>query len=150
MKKGLLIVAGVLMLAGALQAGEIKLHDWPCALIPQNFMTMDVQMEVGYWIQVVDQSKQVIVLTQQDVHTYYGCKDITVKCNFNATLAATISAAINGIGGLSCTISPTQIALGSNTVTVCAKLTNADLTKIAANSGKVKVATVQITVVPTV
>jgi hypothetical protein len=153
MKKGLLIVAGVLMLAGALQAGEIKLHDWPCALVPQNFMTMDVKMEVGYWIRVQNQSGQVIVLSQTDIHTYDGCKTIAVQCNFNATLAASITAVpVNGgnVGTFTVTITPTQISMPGGNVTVCAHLTNADLTKIAANSGQVKVATVQITVVPTV
>jgi len=153
MKKGLLIVAAVLMLAGAAQAGEIKLHVWPCALIPQDFMSIPVTMDIGYWIRVANQNKIVIKMNQIDVHTYDGCVTIKVETNFNATLSASIQKyTVNGdvSGSFSVTINPALVTPGSNNVQVCAHLVNANLGAIAGGTKDVQVATVFIKVVPTV
>jgi hypothetical protein len=153
MKKGLLIVAAVLMLAGAAQAGEIKLHVWPCAFIAQDFMSIPVTMDIGYWIRVKSQTKYVIKMAQIDIHTYDGCVTIPVECNFNATLSASISAYTtvgNASGTFSCTITPANVTPGTTNVVVCAHLVNANLGAFAGGSKDVQVATVYIKVVPTV
>ena len=142
------------MLAGALQAGEIKLHTWPCQFVAQNFMTVDVKMDIGYWIQVANQGNYTITMSQTDIHTYDGCVTIPVNCNFNATLAVSISAYTANTGGssigtFSATITPTQITMGTTNVVVCAHLTGANLKLVAGGTNGVKVAVVQITVVPT-
>jgi len=156
MKKGLLIVAAVLMLAGAAQAGEIKLHVWPCAFIAQDLMTIPVTMDIGYWIRVKSQTKYVIKMAQIDIHTYDGCVTIPVECNFNATLSASIAKFTTngdvtaGGGFLSCSITPANITPGTTNVQVCAHLVNANLGAFPGGSKDVQVATVTIKVVPTV
>lgn len=153
MKKGLLIVAAVLMLAGAAQAGEIKLHVWPCAYIAQDLMTIPVTMDIGYWIRVKSQTKYVIKMSQVDIHTYDGCVTIPVECNFNATLSASIAKyTVNGdvSGTFSCSITPSTITSGTTNVSVCAHLVNANLAAIAGGTKDVQVAIVTIKVVPTV
>jgi hypothetical protein len=153
MKKGLLIVAAMLMLAGAAQAGEIKLHVWPCAFIAQDFMSIPVTMDIGYWIRVKNQQNYKIKMAQIDIHTYDGCVTIPVECNFNATLSASISAyTVNGNAGgfFSCTINPANVTPGTTNVQVCAHLVNANLGAFPGGSKDVQVATVYIKVVPTV
>jgi uncharacterized lipoprotein YajG len=159
LKKGLLIVAVVAMLAGAAQAGEIKLHVWPCAFIPQDFMTIPVTMDIGYWIRVKDQNKIKIKLSQIDIHTYEGCVTFNVESNFNATLSASISAVdmdatkdgVQSMGKFSIsTLTPTDVTLGTTAVKVCAKLTEANLGLIAGGTKDIQVANVLIKVVPTV
>jgi hypothetical protein len=156
MKKGLLIVAAVLMLAGAAQAGEIKLHVWPCAYIAQDLMTIPVTMDVGYWIRVKSQTKYVIKMSQIDIHTYEGCTTIPVEANFNATLSCSIAKVtttgdVTSAGGwFTCSVTPANITPGTTNVSVCAKLYNANLAAIVGGTKDVQVATVTIKVVPTV
>lgn len=153
MKKGLLIVAAMLMLAGAAQAGEIKLHVWPCAFIAQDFMSIPVTMDIGYWIRVKNQQNYKIKMAQIDIHTYDGCVTIPVETNFNATLSASIQAYTvvgNAGGNFSVTINPANITPGTTNVQVCAHLTNANLGAFPGGSKDVQVATVYIKVVPTV
>jgi hypothetical protein len=153
MKKGLLIVAAMLMLAGAAQAGEIKLHVWPCAFIAQDFMSIPVTMDIGYWIRVKNQQNYKIKMTQIDIHTYDGCVTIPVECNFNATLSASIQAYTvvgNAGGSFSCTINPANVTPGTTNVQVCAHLNGANLGAFPGGSKDVQVATVYIKVVPTV
>jgi uncharacterized lipoprotein YajG len=153
MKKGLLIVAAMLMLAGAAQAGEIKLHVWPCAFIAQDFMSIPVTMDIGYWIRVKNQQNYKIKMAQIDIHTYDGCVTIPVETNFNATLSASIAAyTVNGNAGgfFSVTINPANVTPGTTNVQVCAHLVNANLGAFPGGSKDVQVATVYIKVVPTV
>jgi len=153
MKKGLLIVAAVLMLAGAAQAGEIKLHTWPCQLITQDLMTIPVTMDIGFWIRVKSQTKYVIKMSQTDIHTYSGCVTIPVECNFNATLSCSIAKyTVNGdvSGTFTCSVTPSAITPGTTNVSVCASLTNANLLTMTGGANDVQVATVTLKVVPTV
>jgi hypothetical protein len=162
MKKGLLIVAAVLMLAGSLQAGEIKLHQWPCAFVAQQFMTIPVKMDIGYWIRVKGQDGISIKLSQKSgtIHDYSGCTNITVESNFNATLTMSIAQAGSAIpagqsvGNLSCdfgTTNPTQTATvtpGSTVLQVCAYLSNANLSISAGGTKGVQVGLITIMVAP--
>jgi hypothetical protein len=157
MKKGLLIVAAVLMLAGAVQAGEVKLHHWPCAFVPQELMCIPVIMDVGYWIRVKSQTKYKIELNQISIHEYDGCVTIPVETNFNATLSCTIAAytangdiTAGGGVGLSCSVAPANITPGTTNVSVCAHITNANLSQLPGGGDDIQVATVCIKVVPTV
>jgi hypothetical protein len=155
MKKGLLIVAAVLMLVGAAQAGEVKYHHWPCAFVPQTLMDIPVILDVGYWIRVKSQTKYKIELSQIDIHTYDGCVTIPVECNFNATLSCSIAKnpaadITDGSTGLSCSVTPSTLAPGTTNVSVCAHITNANLSGLPGGADDVQVATVTIKVVPTV
>jgi hypothetical protein len=151
MKKGLLIVAAIAMLAGAVQAGEIKLHTWPCTYTAMDLMTIPVKMDIGMYIGVSNQNVS-IKLTQQDIHTYTGCTNVTVKCNFNATLSTSIAkVTTNGdvSGTFTSSVTPSTITMGTTTVSVCATLTNAQIQNITGGTKDVQVATVTLKVAPT-
>lgn len=147
-KKSLFAVAAVALLAVAAQAGEIKIHDWPCEFISQELTTIPVVMDVGYWIRVKDQDKLKIKLQQKDIHTYEGCTDMKVECNLNITLSCSISATGAVPGKYSASLSPADVDSPGGTVSVCAKLTDADLGKTPGGSKNVHVATVKIKVLP--
>jgi hypothetical protein len=151
MKKVLFAVAAVALLAVTAGAGEIKIHEWPCQFIPQEVCTIPVVMDVGYWINVKDQDKIRIKLTQKSIHEYEGCTDIVIETNTNITVSASISATgavpgdysvkVNGAGS-------TPVDAPGGTVTVCAYLVKADLSKTPGGSKDVHVANVKIKVVP--
>jgi len=154
MKKVLFAVAAVALLTVAAQAGEIKIHNWPTGgFIPQELTTIPVKMDVGYWIRVKDQDKVEIKLAQEDTHTYSGCTDMVIECNFNCTLTASISAATGApvTGDLSVTLNgggSANVDAPGGTVNVCAKLANANLKSSVGGAKNVTVATVKIKVVP--
>ncbi len=148
MKRSFFLVAAVALLATTAQAGEIKIHDWPCEFIFQELSTIPVVMDVGYWVRIKDQNKLKIKLQQKDIHTYEGCTDMKVECNLNITLSCSISATGAVPGNYSCNLDPADVDTPGGTVTVCAKLRNADLSKTPGGSKNVHVATVTIKVMP--
>jgi hypothetical protein len=158
MKKGLLIVAAVLMLAGAVNAGEIKTHQWPCQFVAQTLMTITVKMDIGYWIRVKNQPGISIKLSQASgsYHSYDGCVEFDVESNFNATLTASIAevpafdAGDFKVDFGTADVTSLDILPGKTKVKVCAHLTNANLSIAQAGAKDVQVAIVTIKVVPTV
>ena len=150
LKKSLFVVAAVALLAVAAQAGEIKYHSWPTTFVPMEIAEIPVTMDVGYWVAIQNQGDLKIKLAQVNVHTYEGCTDMSVKCNFDVTLTCSIAAAEGNPvpGNYSCSITGGDINNGGGTATVCAKLTNADLSGTAGGTTNVKVANVTIWVVP--
>jgi hypothetical protein len=148
LKRSLIAVAAVAVLASIAPAGEIKLHNWPCQFIPQEIAEIPVVMDVGFWVRIKDQDKLKIKLNQVDIHTYEGCTTMTVQCNFDLTLSCSISAT-GAVGGkYSCSVSPADINAPGGTADVCAKLKEANLGDQPGGSKNVKVATVTIKVVP--
>jgi len=147
-KKSLFAVAAVALLAVAAQAGEIKLYDWPCEFIAQEVTTIPVVMDVGYWIKIKDQDKLKIKLQQKSIHEYEGCTDMKVECNLNISLSCSISATGAVPGKYSCSVSPSNVDSPGGTVSVCATLKEADLSKTPGGSKNVHVATITIRVVP--
>jgi hypothetical protein len=150
LKKSLFAIAAVALLTVAAQAGEIKIHDWPCAFIAQEVTTIPVVMDVGYWIKVKDQDKLKIKLTQKSIHEYEGCTNMVVETNVNITLSCSISATGAVPGKWSCSVSPADVDAPGGTVSVCATVKEADLSKTPGGSKGVHVATVSIKVVPRV
>jgi hypothetical protein len=150
LKKSLFAIAAVALLTVAAQAGEIKIHDWPCAFIAQEVTTIPVVMDVGYWIKVKDQDKLKIKLTQKSIHEYTGCTNMVVETNVNITLSCSISATGAVPGKWSCSVSPADVDAPGGTVSVCATVKEADLSKTPGGSKGVHVATVSIKVVPRV
>ena len=148
MKRILLTIAAVALLATMSQAGEIKIHEWPCEFIFQEVATIPVVMDVGFWIKIKDQDKLKIKLHQKSIHEYEGCTDMKVECNLNISLSCSISATGAVPGSYSCSLNPTDIDSPGGTVTVCAKLKTADLSKTPGGSKNVHVATVTIKVKP--
>jgi len=150
LKKSLFVVAAVTLLAVAAQAGEIKIHNWPTSYIPQEITEIPVLMDVGYWVSIKDQDKLKIKLQQKDIHTYEGCTDIKVSCNFELTLSTSISAVSGGIAGkYSSSVSPADLGIGvDQTATVCATLKEANLSSVTGGTKDVHVANVKVKVVP--
>jgi len=153
MKKALFAVAAVALLTVAAQAGEIKYHEWPCAPIAQEITTIPVVMDVGYWVRIKDQGGLKITLKQDSIHVYSGCTSMTVETNSCLTFSCSIAkvskdGAVVVPGNYSCTVSPANIDAPGGTLTACAKLTDADLSKVPGGSKGVHVANVTIKVVP--
>jgi hypothetical protein len=151
LKKSLFVAVAVAMLAVSAQAGEIKVHTWPTTFVPQEICTIPVVMDVGYWITVKNQSWNKITMTQVDTKNFSGCTNITVENNFALTLTSSI-AKDGPVGGdfssdFGPGVSSVDLDPGSNTVKVCAYLSNADM-KTSNPKENVKVANVKIYVVP--
>ena len=150
LKRSLIAIAVVALLATAAQAGEVKLHNWPCALIPQELTQIPVTMDIGFWIRIKDQNKLNIKLGQleNEVHKYKGCTNMKVETNFRAQLACSITPT-GAVGGkYGCSLNPSIVEVGNATVEVCATLSDADLGAKPGGTKNVKVADVKITVVP--
>jgi len=150
MKKVLISLAVVALLAVGVQAGEIKTHSWPCQYVSLEITSIPVVMDIGYYIKIKDQDKLKIKLVQDelDIHKFKGCTDMVVESNFNAVLSASISKTGAIAGDYAVSIDPSTANKGSTTVKVCATLTNANLTGQDAGTKDVQVATVKIKVKP--
>lgn len=145
--KVLLMGWAIALLATTAPAGEIKLHIWPTQFIPQEVTTIPVLMDVGFWMEIVNQNTK-IKLQQIDIHTYEGCTDLQVRTNFNLTLSCSIKPTGTIAGQYSASINNPDINAPGGTATVCAKLKNADLSGKPGGTKNVQVATVTIKVVP--
>jgi hypothetical protein len=143
----LAIVALVTILAVSAQAGEIKTHQWPATFVPQEIATINVVMDIGYWVQIVNQF-DVIKLKQVSVHTYEGCIDLKVKCNFNVALSASIAPTGAVAGTYSCTIDNPMVDAPGGVAALCARLTNANIGGQPGGSKNVHVAVITVKVVP--
>jgi uncharacterized lipoprotein YajG len=150
MKKALFAVAAVALLAVTAQAGEIKLHQWPCTLTPVEITSIPVVMDVGYWVSIQNQNNLKITLAQESIHVYSGCTNMTVKTNVAVTLSTKIAATGDVPGNYSSWIDGSaNVPMGTSTVKVCAKVTNADLSGVPGGTTGKQVASVTIMVVPT-
>ena len=147
LRRKLAIVASLAFLAMGAQAGEIKVYQWPVEYVPQEVTTLDVVMDIGFWIEIVNQDS-VIKLQQVSVHTYEGCLDLQVKCNFNLSLSCAITATGTVAGTYSCSMQNPNVDPPGGTPTVCARLENADLAGNPGGTTNVHVASVTIKVVP--
>ncbi len=143
----LLVIGSMVLLASTLQAGEIKVHEWPVQFIPLEVTSYPVVMDVGFWMEVVNQF-DVIKLQQVTIHKYEGCLDVKVKTNFNLLLSCTIAptGAVPGI--YTATLTDAAISPPYGVAKLCVKLENANLTNQPGGSKNVHVATVVIRVVP--
>jgi len=143
-------MAVVALLAVSVNAGEIKLHEWPCTFVSVEITSIPVVMDVGYWVKIKDQDKLRIKLIQDeaDIHKFVGCTDMTVENNFNVVFSCSISATGAVPGEYSCSVDPANLPAGGGVVKVCATLKKADLSKTPGNSKDVQVATVKIKVKP--
>jgi len=153
LKKSLFVVAALAMLAVTAQAGTIKTHTWPTTFVAQELATIPVYMDVGYYVEVKNQNGIGITLQQVTVKDFEGCTTITVENNFALTLTCSIAQDGPVGGSFSCSfgdsLGSVELEPGSNPVTVCAKLTGADV-KNSNPSTNVKVANVKLYVVPKV
>jgi len=153
MKKLFCAIAAALWMAVSAHAGEIKYHEWPMAPIPQEITTIPVTMDVGYWIRIKDQGNLKIKLAQDSIHTYSGCTSVVVETNSSLTFSVSIARVTkdgNPVvpGDYSASVSPANVDAPGGTLSVCAKLQNADLSKVPGGTKNVHVANVTVRVVP--
>jgi hypothetical protein len=143
----LLVIASVVLLATTLQAGEIKVHDWPVQFIPLEVTSYPVTMDIGFWMEVVNQF-DVIKLEQITIHRYQGCIDVKIKTNFNLLLSCMIVPTGTVGGTYTATLTDAAITAPYGVAKLCVTLDNADLTGQPGGSKNVHVATVTIRVMP--
>jgi hypothetical protein len=142
-----LVFASVVLLATVVQAGEIKVHDWPAQFTPLEVTSFPVVMDIGFWMQIVNQY-DVIKLEQVTIHKYEGCIDVKVQTNFNLLLSCSITAT-GAVGGTyTATLQNAAITPPYGVARLCVTLNNANLTGQPGGTKNVHVATVTIKVVP--
>ena len=96
LKKSLIAIA-VLAIALPAVAGDLKVHDpWPTSYVPQKITTIDVILDVGYYIHVKDQKPIEIYQdtgASDPYKTYSGCKKTDIVSNFEAKLSGKVTKA---------------------------------------------------------
>jgi hypothetical protein len=150
LKRSLVAVAVVALLAMSVQAGTIKSHTWPCDFKALEITSIPVVMDIGYYINIKDQDKLKIELVQDttDLTKFTGCTDMVVETNFAAALSCSVTKTGAVGGDYACSLTPATAPVGSSTVQVCVTLTKANLYTAPANTQDVAVATVKIKVKP--
>jgi hypothetical protein len=177
LKRSLIAVAVVAMLASCVNAGEIKAHCWPCQFVALEITTIPVTVDIGYYVVIKDQTKLGIKVKQdsQNFNNFSGClnksgmKRMKVQTNFELKLAASVSKASGIEGSFKVSLTDTSddasgggygstaeitVAPGTTDVPVCVKLEGNDKTLFSitgtnAPGSNVQIATVKITVKPT-
>jgi hypothetical protein len=89
LKKTLIGVVLLTMLGIAIvpaTAGEIKSYDWPCEFKFVDLCDIPVYLDVGLYVEILDQHALKIKLEQEDIDTYSGCVTIKIKTNFDIIL----------------------------------------------------------------
>jgi hypothetical protein len=151
LKKSLIAIA-VLAIAMPAFAGKMKIHDpWPTELKKVEVAKIDVIMDVGYWIEIVDQKP---IKVGQDTTatnpyaTYTGCKKTDVVTNFNVQLILEAAAASTAGGSWSATASQAVLPPGKTNIEICVTGTGVKIEKLIGGSKDVKVAEVTVKVLP--
>jgi len=147
MLRTLFIMASVVLLATSLQAGEIRTHDWPVQFIPLEVASYPVVMDVGFWMEIVNQF-DVIRLHPVTLVRYEGCIDVMVRTNFNLLMSCTIVPTGAVRGTYTAALTNAAVNPPSGTARLCVTLNNPNLTGQPGGSTNVHVATVTVRVVP--
>jgi len=90
-------------------AGELKRYDWPCEFKFVDLCDIPVYMNVGLYVEILDQHMLKILLEQEDIDTYSGCVTIDIKSNFDLILGCYTELKEAGLemgGKMSCEIKP--------------------------------------------
>lgn len=155
MLKKSLIALAVLAIAMPVVAGDLKVHDpWPSTIVyaPQNVTTIDVQMDVGYYIHVKDQ-KPIKVHQNTDAKnpytTYKGCKKTDVISNFDAIIWGTVAAKSAAKGNWSAKFdgkSKLPISAGKTNVEICVFGSKVNIGALTGLGGKKKYKVAELTI----
>jgi hypothetical protein len=90
LKKIVSVIVPITVLGVAIvpaMAGEIKSYTWPCEFKPLVLCDdIPVYLDVGLYVEILDQHSLKIKLEQEDFDTYSGSCTIQVKSNFNIIL----------------------------------------------------------------
>lgn len=146
-RRRLLVISSIVLLATSLQAGEIKVHDWPSVFVPLEVTSYPVVMDVGFWMQIVNQY-DIIKLEQVTIHKYEGCINVQVKTNFPCLLSCSIVPTGTVGGTYTATLTDASVNPPGGTAKLCVTLNNADLTGQLGGGKNIQVASVTIRVVP--
>jgi len=153
LKKSLFAVAMLAVVMPAF-AGQLKVHEpWPSALIPQEVCKIDVVMDVGYYINIVDQKAITVAqdsTSSDPYHTYVGCKKTDVKANFSAQLILSAASYSLAGGSWSATATPSVVTPPLTNVEICVKGTKVNIDQLTGGAKAVKVAEVTVKVLPAV
>jgi hypothetical protein len=90
-------------------AGHIKAYTWPCEFKFLDLAEIPVYLDVGLYVEILDQDQLRIKLEQEDIDTYSGCVTFQIKSNFGLILGCYTkdNDASKAMGGsLSCEIKP--------------------------------------------
>lgn len=142
-----IIMASIVLLAGGVQAGEIKVHQWPAQFVPLEISTFPVVLDVGFWVEIINQD-EVIKLQQIEVHKYQGCIDLQVMTNFALALSCSIMPTGAVGGNYSCFIENSEITPPFGIARLCATLNNANIITVPGGTTNIHVANVTVRVVP--
>jgi hypothetical protein len=112
LKKSILGVVLLALVAMPAYAGHIKAYDWPCEFKFLDICEIPIFMNIGLYVEILDQDKLKIVLDQDDIDTYSGCVTIQIKSNFDLILGCYVkdNDASKAMGGsFSCEIKPDPV-----------------------------------------
>ncbi len=147
MLRRLFVMASVVLLATSLQAGQIGTNNWPVQFVPLEVTSYPVVMDVGYWMEIVNQG-DVIKLLPVTPTRYEGCIDVRVRTNFNLLMDCTVVPTGAVAGTYTATMTNAAINPPYGVARLCCTLTNANLTGQPGGSVNVHVAIVTVRVRP--
>jgi hypothetical protein len=160
LKKSLIAIA-VLAIAMPCFAGTLKVHgDWSQTTVitydPMLVATIDVLINVGYYIHLVDQDA--ITITQCDLAVYDYCGSYTTATvsNFRAQVSANIAADAGSAAGGTWTITGIStlsndddiIEIGDDELTIGIKGEALAIAGLTAGTADYKVANLNVLVIP--
>ena len=155
LKKSLIAIA-VLAIALPAIAGDIKIHvPWPKVYVAQAITTIDVTLDVGFFIHIKDQKA---IKVHQDTsasnpfQTYSGCKTTDVISNFDAKIFGKVASASAAGGTWKAKFDGNDemhVHPGTTAVEICVSGTKVKIDKLQGGSKDVKVAELTIWVLPT-
>jgi hypothetical protein len=161
MLKKSLIALVVLAIAMPAVAGQLKIHgNWPCTYVAQDVAVVDVLLNVGYYIHILNQSPFYVdqdTSSSDPYHTYVGCFNSEVDTNFDATISASIAAADGSLAEGSWSVTsiavnggaPIVTAAGQNDLEICVKGSKVKIENLVGGSKDNVVAKLTIKAVPT-
>jgi len=140
---------GLFLMASA-TAGDLKVHTWPCEVNSAiQVATVDIVLDVGYYIHILDQSPLIVVQDSQSLNpykTYSGCKKTSVDANMRAELSASARATSLAVGLWTARVTPRFIQPGTTDIEICVTGRNVNIRRLNAGRENVRVAEVSIQV----
>ena len=131
----------------------------PSTVLPQEVAKIDIVLEVGQYIHIVDQSPIKVYQYGLDdpYRTYRGCRVFEVYANFNAVMIVSAEGVAPGSGKWRAEIGPEQyvggwtdhhsVVTGLNVVKICVQGEEVDLSQFSPTPG-MKIAEVRISLLP--
>lgn len=136
---------------------SVKPH--PSTAVPQEVANIDVVLEVGQFIHIVDQSPIKVYQYGLDdpYRTYRGCRVFEVYANFSAMMIVSAEGVAPGSGKWRAEIGPEKyvggwrdhhrVVAGLNLVKICVQGEDVDISQFSPTPGK-KIAEVRISLLP--